>query len=363
MTYDKPQQSVNLRLIDPVSIDIIDETRGRIIDNMTYSRAFFEAFEGSVFWHQAQQFLITKLDIVSKQASCRPVKVNYNTTAKNDTIITIIRQTGGQGNILSFGTVKVLKVVEGFVKRDLVTREIIEEGEFKLPPLEMETQAIWIDIPLKVRRALEERGFDIWASLHAANHVLVTVAAVESLCDAGDIDCEHFPSFSSSPSLQGSKSMRLLLYDRRPGGLGICEKLLEAGQRTLKAAHSLLQGCRCEELQEVPSFEDEEAPESCGEGCPACLLDPKCSVYNENLAKPGALLLLSLLSSEMSAQATGAQVRMRPEGAQDGDALAASSSSVPSPREERRLMLARQARFQDTHSSRGLFVTSSAWAT
>ena len=107
---------------------------------LTYSRAFFEAFEGSVFYHQARQFLITRLDLPSSTATCRPVRVGYSTTAKNDTIITVLKQMAGHGSLLAYGTVSVVRKVSGFIKRDIVTRELLEEGDFSLPPLEMTTQ-------------------------------------------------------------------------------------------------------------------------------------------------------------------------------------------------------------------------------
>ena len=184
--------------------------------------------------------------------------------------------------------------------------------------------------------------------------------AIESLCDAGDLDCEHFAT-----SIEGhARSMRLLLYDRRPGGLGICEKLLEAGSRTLQAAVQVLQGCHCDATAEDRSsvvVEVEESEEiSYGEGCPACLLDPRCSQYNENLAKSGAILLLQLLKTEMRIRSSTSNSNVVTiDGSTTIDTH--SLQSVLSPREERRRELQRQARFQDRQNSRGLFI-SKPWS-
>ena len=408
--FERPSRSVNLRLIDPITIDIIDtggdgtkgdsgrSSSGRapmIIDSMSYSRAFFEAFPGSVFYHQARQYLITSLDVASRKAYCHSVSLDYSTTALNDTVVTIVHEdtrdlkaivgnvddgmaeiTGATGThvspsapeqdgrdgfraVVSFGTVSVVKKVSGFVKRSLRTRELLEEGEFNLPPLEFETQAVWIDLPIFIKKAVEARGFDVGASLHAANHAFCSVAAIEALCDPGDLDCEHFGTMSM---LNGLQPKRMLCYDRRPGGLGICETLAAAGSRTLKMAQEVLQSCAC------------SSP--LGKGCPSCLLDGRCSHYNENLSKDGAVYLLGMLytaansATDPTSHTNSVDNLGQPQD--DNNISGAASSPVATdrtsgskkeltPRELRRMALARQARFRDTQASRGLFVAS-AWS-
>jgi len=372
LTFEHPARTVKLRLIDPITIDLCDETQGmKVIDSMPYSRAFFEAFEGSVFYIKARQHIISKLNLSERRAYCRPTRVSYTTSAQNVTVITVLRQTTGHNNILSFGTVRIVHRVNGFIKRSIATREIIEEGEFTLDPLEMETQAVWIDIPVNVRVEVEEQGFDIWAALHAANHVLLTVAAVESLCDSGDLACEHFTSVSGGAFAEHqSQGHRMLLYDKRPGGLGICEKLLEAGSRSLQMAQDVLRSCSCD------SGEYEDGTD----GCPACLLDTNCSTYNQHLSKSGALLLFEILYTEMKKREVQApthalvQESMHPtpgiemdsgvddeEGGlvrfEDVHASRTKKAHLLSPREERRLALQKKAKFRDSHSSRGMFIS------
>ena len=146
---------------------------------MSYSRAFFEA---SVACSTTRlQYFITSLDVASRKAYCHRVTLDYSTTALNDTLVTIVHEDtrnlkavagqeedvmdeedplssspekdgrDGRRAVISFGTVSVVKKVSGFVKRSLRTRELLEEGEFNLPPLEMETQAVWIDLPIFIK--------------------------------------------------------------------------------------------------------------------------------------------------------------------------------------------------------------------
>ena len=68
---------------------------------------------------------------------------------------------------------------------------IVYQGDCSLPPLEYETCAFWIDLPLHVKRALEAEGLCPFSSMHAANHALLAVAPLYAQCDATDIATEH----------------------------------------------------------------------------------------------------------------------------------------------------------------------------
>ena len=58
---------------------------GMVIDSLGYSRAFYELFEGAIYMHRAKQFLVHQLDLSSKRALSRPVKVGYYTTCRYNT--------------------------------------------------------------------------------------------------------------------------------------------------------------------------------------------------------------------------------------------------------------------------------------
>ena len=60
----------------------------------------------------------------------------------------------------------------------LGTGEVFEEGECSLPNLEFETTAVWIDLPLAAKKAMDAVGFDVMASIHAVNHLLVSVSSL-----------------------------------------------------------------------------------------------------------------------------------------------------------------------------------------
>jgi ATP-dependent helicase YprA (DUF1998 family) len=67
----------------------------------------------------------------------------------------------------------------------LRSNEIIEKCECSLPPLEYETVAFWIDLPLSVKKALEEEGLCPMECIHGANHVLESLCPFFAQCDVG----------------------------------------------------------------------------------------------------------------------------------------------------------------------------------
>ena len=71
----------------------------------------------------------------------------------------------------------------------LGTGEVFEEGECSLPNLEFETTAVWIDLPLAAKKAMDASGFDVMASIHAVNHLLVSVSPLFAEVIHSDYHC------------------------------------------------------------------------------------------------------------------------------------------------------------------------------
>ena len=83
------------------------------------------------------------------------------------------------------GAVQVICSVYGYNKYRLGTNEVMEQCECTLPPLEYETIACWIDLPLSIKKTLEEEGFCPLECMHGVNHILVALCPVYAQCDPG----------------------------------------------------------------------------------------------------------------------------------------------------------------------------------
>jgi DEAD/DEAH box helicase domain-containing protein len=118
---------IGLRMIDPVSISIVDDSRGGIIiDTIGYSRAFFELYEGAIYMHRAVQYLVIKLDLPACSAHTIPVRVKYYTSASNKTLINVIKEIDSE-SIYHHGDVQVVCNVYGFVKHNIGNGAVFEK--------------------------------------------------------------------------------------------------------------------------------------------------------------------------------------------------------------------------------------------
>lgn len=243
-------KEVNLRNIDPVTISVLDE-RNEIMDSVEYSRAFFELYDGAIVLQRGKQYQVIKLDLASNSAFTRPVRVPYYTSGKNETQINVVKCIDTD-RIFTYGIVQVVAKVNGFYKRRFGTGEIFEEGVCSLPPLEYETTGIWIDLPLSVKSRIEAAGCCPLEAIHACNHILVGISPLLGQCDPRDIGTEHVV-------LVGAREhpFRIMIFDKRPGGLGSCAAIFTYRKHVLTSAISLLGNCLCRD------------------GCPSCILEKR----------------------------------------------------------------------------------------
>jgi DEAD/DEAH box helicase domain-containing protein len=163
---------------------------GRLIDSLGYSRAFYEAYEGAIYLHRGCQYLIHKLDLKLYKAYCKPVKVNYITKSNETVDVNILKKTQSNG-IFNIGNIQVITQIFGFSKKNIFTGELTEGSKCSIPPLVLETQALWIDLKSEIRRNLEIKGINIVESLHVVNHMIMAVSPLIIQCDIDDIYSEH----------------------------------------------------------------------------------------------------------------------------------------------------------------------------
>jgi Domain of unknown function (DUF1998) len=123
---------------------------------------------------------------------------------------------------------------------------------------------------------------------HAVSHVYATLQLLSCLycyltsaCNSmiryyynnytqtADVDVEHTYTTQVRP-----RPARLMVFDKRPGGVGVSQALFNCHPAVLRAAYALL--CDC----------------ACAKGCPTCIHSFACSNYNGLLDKAAALLIL-----------------------------------------------------------------------
>lgn len=265
-------KAVNIRLIDPVTFEVKHTTTREIMDTVPYSRAFFELYEGAVYLHQAKPHKIVKLDLRTHEAWASPLpRCSYHTSSRNHTDVDVVSRLETTMDVVSTGVVHVTKKVWGYRKVCRRTGRMLSLHEFSLPSLEMQTRGTWIDVPPE---AIEEiKGNDsmeLLAGIHAMNHALLVVAPLFVCCDKNDISSEHAYPYQLRP-----RPSRVVVFDSRPGGLGVVDQLFRRIRPVLVHTLSLLTSCPC----------------SSSAGCPACLHHSSCSAYNLVLDRPAAAII------------------------------------------------------------------------
>ena len=247
---------------------------GKLLETMDLPKAYREAYKGAVLLHQGETYIVENLDLEKMIALVRKEEVDLYTNPLEITDIHVLKVTGEREISLDF-KLKVAEVeVTEFYHSYVIKRYdvIIGRMTIDLPPLKFQTVAVYFTIPEWIEEKVHESGYDFNGAIHACEHAMIAMAPMFALCDRWDI------GGVSSPYHEDEKKATIFIYDSYEFGIGIAEKiyeLIESG--FLQTTFELINDCECED------------------GCPACIMSPKCGNNNEPLDKKGALLILEEL--------------------------------------------------------------------
>jgi DEAD/DEAH box helicase domain-containing protein len=173
-----------------------------------------------------------------------------------------------------FGRVKVEHEYYSYKVIDTTTQEIRSRHSLEdIPLIDFESQAVWFLIPFESQKNLELGGYDLGGTIHAIEHAMIAVAPVLaqiSRWDLGGVSIDFDPV---------KQQPIIYIYDAYRGGIGISETLYYNLQELMNLAYNLIDSCNCKSKN----------------GCPACIMSPKCGNNNDPLDRKGALFLLKEL--------------------------------------------------------------------
>jgi DEAD/DEAH box helicase domain-containing protein len=177
------------------------------------------------------------------------------------------------GLSLSLGRVQVTERYTGYkVRRH---DQILATHPLDLPPTEFPTIGLWLtfDSPSLSHSnpGILDPSTPFLSGLHGAEHALIAIAPLIAMCDPRDFGGASYPLFP------GTGKPTILIYDGFENGIGISEKLYAEFERWARTAHDLVARCPCDE------------------GCPACVLSPRCGDGNQPMDKRAALEVLAQL--------------------------------------------------------------------
>ncbi|KAL4943301.1 hypothetical protein BDV06DRAFT_234798 [Aspergillus oleicola] len=335
----QPSRCVPIRDTEDQHFAVIDTTNARniVLEEVEASRAFFTLYEGGIFLHQGQTYLVKEINPDAFFARVVRVTVDWNTIQRDFTDIDPIEtehsrlinvtpattpsQTHTQtanstakspepSNCRAyFGPVRIHAIVYGFFKIDKRGR-ILDAVPVDNPPITLFTKGMWLDVPKIAIDILESHRLNIAAAIHAAEHAVLSLLPSFVVSSPGDVRTEckvakkelgselrkravikndgsgrrRTENDTPLPELKPphrQRPARLTFYDAKGGscGSGIARKAFEFIDTLLIRAVDRIESCVCV----TPG------------GCLECVCDERCKEMNSVMSKAGAGVVLRCL--------------------------------------------------------------------
>lgn len=277
-----PNQKYSLNDLSDRSYKVIlkTPTKEYLLTSEDESYVFRDLHPGAVYLYEADTYVVEELDLEERRVYISKRKVDYYTQSLKHTDIMPLQiifqnKKGPKGEIeTQFGDVKVEHEYYSYKVIDTLSQEIRSRHPLEnIPIIDYETQAFWFYIPFDIQKELETLGYDLGGSIHAIEHGMIAIApalAQISRWDLGGVSIDFDPV---------KQEPIIYIYDAYRGGIGISELLYFHFNELLDLTFKLIESCSC----------------SASDGCPACVMSPKCGNNNEPLDKSGALFILERL--------------------------------------------------------------------
>ncbi|WP_340560160.1 DEAD/DEAH box helicase [Streptomyces sp. GSL17-111] len=261
-------------------VQVVESGTGRLLGTVDAAAAHTTVHEGAVHLHQGRSYVVRELDLEEPDGSVALVEEAsppWTTMARDTTAITVLEtdtEVPWGGARLCFGSVEVTNQVVSYLRRKLITGEVLGETRLDLPPRTLRTRAVWWTV---TEDQLEAAGIApeiLGGALHAAEHASIGMLPLFATCDRWDI------GGVSVPLHPDTLLPTVFVYDGHPGGAGFAERAFHTARAWLTATREAIASCEC------------------ASGCPSCIQSPKCGNGNDPLDKRGALRLLTELLRE-----------------------------------------------------------------
>lgn len=269
-----PAPNINIRGTGEENIELIDTSNDQVLETISWERAIEEAFEGAVYLHLGDTYLVTKLDLDKKFALLVKREVDFYTDSlaiETIWIRNILEEKWFDRIPIYYGDVLVNEKVRGFVKKQIETDRRIGTEELDLPEIKFVTKALWFTLNEELCKKIIDAKEDIPGTIHATEHLLVAMMPLVVVCERNDV------GGVSHPLHPDTQKTTIFIYDGVEGGIGLSEKGFERIEELLNAAYLTVKDCPC------------------NDGCPGCIFSPKCGNENNPLSKRGAQILLKEL--------------------------------------------------------------------
>jgi DEAD/DEAH box helicase domain-containing protein len=271
---DRASDLADIRGTGGRPVGLVEEATGRLLGTVDGGAAHVSVHQGAVYVHQGETYLVTSLDLDEQVAMLSPAVPDWTTVARDITDVEVVatETTRTWENVsLSFGTVQVTNQVVSFLRRRIVTGEVLGEEPLDLPPRHLRTRAVWWTVDADGLARADLAASEVPGAAHAAEHASIGLLPLFATCDRWDI------GGVSTAHHADTGLMTVFVYDGHPGGAGFAERGHAAAREWLTATRDAIASCECLD------------------GCPSCVQSPKCGNGNDPLDKAGAVRLLDVV--------------------------------------------------------------------
>ncbi|KAI9054914.1 hypothetical protein LZ554_002058 [Drepanopeziza brunnea f. sp. 'monogermtubi'] len=291
-----PSKYVSIRDTEEDHFAIVNITHGQnvVLEELEASRAFFTLYDGGIFLHQGNTYLVKEFNPERKIAKVELVKVDWTTQQRDFTDIDpveteAIRRIPKSLSRAFYGQIKIQQTVFGFFKIDK-RRRILDAVQVDNPPVVIFSKGMWLDVPKQALEILVGRRLNVAGAIHAAEHAILSLMPNFVVSMPGDVrtECKVPQKEFAQKETSRKRPARLTFYDAKggAGGSGISTKAFEFIDLLLKQAVRRVEACHCYE------------------GCQECVTSEQCKHANEVMSKAGSeVILKSLLNMEIDIDA------------------------------------------------------------
>ncbi|HYN57813.1 MAG TPA: DEAD/DEAH box helicase [Motilibacterales bacterium] len=272
---------VDLRGTSGGPVRVVEEGTGRLLGTVDPATAPSAVHDGALYVHQGSVFEVLALDLDARVATATPTVTDLSTHARSTADVTFetVRDTTHWGRVdVSCGEVVVTRQVTSYLVRRWPSGQVLAQHPLDLPPMALQTVAMWWSIPDKVLAAARIEEAEVPGAVHALEHASIGILPLLATCDRWDLG-----GVSTARHPQTGQAV-IVVHDGYPGGAGFAERGYQQSFEWLTATREAIGACPC------PT------------GCPACVQSPKCGNGNEPLDKAAALRLADALLAEHAAR-------------------------------------------------------------
>jgi DEAD/DEAH box helicase domain-containing protein len=273
-----PHKHISLRGIGDNTYSLLafeEEKSFSIEKDIEETLAFRECHPGAVYMHRGESYYINRIDYEKKEIHAEKTHDSYYTKPLIDSSV-LVQETyavkpleHASGVEVGLGEVEVTDRIIGYRKIQNQSNETMSSHDLEMPPVTLQTMALWLKLPDRLQAMVEEHKLDFAGGIHAVEHAMISMYPLHLLVDRSDVGGISTPSH---PDLEGKSG--IFIYDGHKGGVGYAEKGYELIEKVLDGTLKAIESCPCES------------------GCPSCIQSPKCGNNNEPLDKHAAIMLL-----------------------------------------------------------------------